>query len=89
MYDFRFYQAYMGQTQLVTCFCILYNLILDGKDVDVDFLMVKLEHEDQPYSQGEARKYQNNANVGINEVNLVLEGKKCLDSRIDFFLNHT
>jgi hypothetical protein len=49
MYDFRFYQACMGQTQLVTYFCILYNLILDGRDVDVDALMVKLEHEDQPY----------------------------------------
>jgi hypothetical protein len=25
---------------VVTCFCLLYNFILDGKDVDVDALML-------------------------------------------------
>ncbi len=40
---------------VVTCCCLLYNMILDGRDVDVNVLMQQLKQEDL---QGGIRRRQ-------------------------------
>lgn len=51
---------------VVTYCCLLYNLILKGRDVDVDALILKLENE---YQQGGIRRHLNSrTNARPDEV---------------------
>jgi hypothetical protein len=40
---------------VVTCYCLLYNMILDGRDVDVNVIMQQMEQKDV---QGGIRRHQ-------------------------------
>jgi hypothetical protein len=56
---------------VVTSCCLLYNMILDGRDVDVNVLMQQLEQEDM---QGAIRRCQHHRmDAGHNEGEVNLE----------------
>ncbi len=63
----------------VVSYCLmLYNLILDGQNVDVNVLMLQLDQEDH-----QARHPQNNTmdvNARLNEGDPTLEGNELLGS---------
>jgi hypothetical protein len=61
---------------VVTCCCLVFNMIMDGKDVDV--LMFQLEQKD---AHGGIRMSRNNRmDVKFNEVEATLQGNELLGS---------
>lgn len=56
--------------------CMLYNLILDGGEANINTLMDQLEQENQTHEQGVVRRHDNTiVNMWWNiEANIVLEG---------------
>ncbi len=63
---------------VVTCCCLLYNMILDGRDVDVNALTQQLEQED--LHGGIRRRQHHRMDVGHNEGEANLKGIELLGS---------
>jgi hypothetical protein len=61
---------------VVTCCCLVFNMILDGRDVDV--LMFQLEQEDS--HSGIRMCWNNRMHVKLNEVEATLQGNELLGS---------
>ncbi len=62
---------------VVTC-CLLYNMILDGRDVDVNALMQQLKQED--LQGGIRRRPHHRMDAGHNEEKANLASTKLLGS---------
>ncbi len=60
---------------VVTCFCLVFNMILDGRDFDV--LMFQLEQD--PHG-GMKMRWNNRMDVKLNEVEATLQGNELLGS---------
>ncbi len=65
---------------------MLYNLILDGQNVDVKFLMFQLDQEDHQAATRHLWNTTMNANAIFNEGDRTLEGNELLKSSQPLFL---
>jgi hypothetical protein len=68
--------------------CMLYNLILDGRNVDVKFLMLQLDQEDHQATTRHLWNTTTNANARLNERDPTLEGNELLKSSQPQFFKH-
>ncbi len=72
---------------VVNYYCILYNLILDGQNVDVNFLMLQLDQEVHQVTTRHPQNTTTNANARLNERDPTLEGNEFSKSSQPQFSN--